>query len=269
MDTPAVRHNYTSGSTGERLHYLDFGGSGTPLIAMHGVIGNGWNWYALAAGIGSGHRVLGLDYAGYGESQWSGTHDYNSTRFAADLGAMIDERGVAVVDLIGSSWGALVAIQYAAANPGRVGRLVVVDVEPSFSQGEDELYPRPRTYADMDEVRADVVQGFPNAPEAMVELTAQTGYAPSDGGGFTIKHDPFFFDRWPFRSDDHWERLGQLTCPTLYVHAADSFVSGEVMREMASKTANAEFAEVAPSTHVIPIDNPDGLLEVVRPFLDA
>ena len=269
MDTPTVRHSYTTGATGERLHYLDYGGTGTPLIAMHGVIGNGWNWYAVAAGIGSGHRVLALDYAGYGESEWSSSHDYTSTRFAADLGAMIDARGDTQVDLIGSSWGALVAIQYAAANPGRVGHLVVVDVEASFDQGEDELYPRPRSYADMDEVRADVAQGFPNASEAMIELTALTGYGPIDGGAFAAKHDPFFFDRWPFRSDDHWARLDELMTPTLYVHAADSFVNGDVMREMASRTANAEFAEVAPSTHVVPIDNPEGLLEVVVPFLDS
>ena len=60
------------------------------------------------------------------------------------------------MDLIGSSWGALVAIQYATAeHPDHLGRLIVVDVEPSFEQGETDLFPRPRDHADHDDVRAD------------------------------------------------------------------------------------------------------------------
>ena len=178
MLTPSVRHGYTIGTQGNRLHYIDYGGTGPTMICMHGVIGSAWNWYAVAAGIRSRRRVIALDFRGYGDSQWSASHEYRTTDHAADLGALIDSLGEDRVDLMGSSWGALVGVQYASDNPHRVGNLVVVDVEPSFAQGETELFPRPISQTGSDDVRREVVDSFPNAPQEMIELTAATFYAP-------------------------------------------------------------------------------------------
>lgn len=267
MQTASVRHGYTTGARGNRLHYLDYGGAGTTLICMHGVIGNAWNWSAVADGIKAGRQVLALDFRGYGESQWSATHDYRTTDHVADLDALIDALGEERVDLMGSSWGALVAIQYAAENPHRVGRIVVVDVEASFAQSETDLFPRPTSHADHGDVRTGLGFAFPNAPEEMLELTAVTGFRPVDGGRLAPKHDPFFFERWPFRSDDHWERLEGMETPALLVHAAGSFVNFDVMAEMAARMGNATLVQVANSTHVVPVDNPAGLIDVVRDFL--
>lgn len=267
MHTPSVQHGYTTGAGGARLHYLDYGGEGTTLICMHGVIGNAWNWYAVAAGLRDRRRVLALDFRGYGESQWSASHDYRTSDHVADLGALIDSLGDDRVDLIGSSWGALVGIQYAADNPERVGNLIVVDVEASFAQSETDLFPRPTSHADHDEVRAGVRFAFPNAPEEMIDLTATTSFAPIGGGRLAPKHDPLFFERWLFRSDDHWDRLEGLETRALLVHAANSFVNYDVMADMARRMGNATLVQVADTTHVIPVDNPDGLIEAVVPFL--
>ena len=267
METPSVRHGYTTGAQGNRLHYLDYGGEGTALICMHGVIGNAWNWKAVADGVRDRRRVVALDFRGYGESQWSAAHDYTTSDHVADLAALIESLGEDRVDLMGSSWGALVAIQYAAENPDRVGRIVVVDVEPSFSQSETDLFPRPTSHADHADVRTGLGFGFPNAPEEMLELTALTSFQPVDGGRLAPKHDPYFFERWPFRSDDHWERLDGMETPALLVHAADSFVNFDVMAKMASRMGNATPVQVENSTHVIPVDNPHGLVEVLGPFL--
>ena len=267
METPSVRHGYTTGAAGNRLHYLDYGGDGPTMICMHGVIGNAWNWSAVAAGVRDRRRVLALDFRGYGESQWSASDDYQTSDHVADLAALIDSLGEDRVDLMGSSWGALVAIQYAAENPDRVGRIVVVDVEASFSQSETDLFPRPTSQADHGEVRTGLGFAFPNAPDEMIELTALTSFRAVEGGRLAPKHDPFFFERWPFRSDDHWERLEGMETPALLVHAADSFVNFDVMADMASRMGSATVVQVENSTHVVPVDNPDGLLEVLKPFL--
>ena len=267
MHTPSVQHGYTTGAAGTRLHYLDYGGSGPTAICLHGVIGNAWNWHEVATGLASQRRVVALDFRGYGESQWSPDHAYTTADHAADVGAVIDALGEERVDLYGSSWGALTAIQYAVDNPERVANVVVVDVEASFAQSETDLFPRPTSFATADEVRADTANSFPNASQDMVDLIAATCFAPSDGGQLVPKHDPYFFERWPFRADDHWDRLSKLEASTLFVHAADSFVNGDVMEDMASRVKDAQYAEVSPSTHVIPVDNASGLLDAMRPFL--
>jgi pimeloyl-ACP methyl ester carboxylesterase len=262
--TPSVAHVYRTGDAGNRLHLLDFGGTGRPLILLHGVTGHAWTWYEVARGLTDRRHVLALDFRGYGESQWSAGHEYRTSDHVADLTKLIGDMGETEVDLMGSSWGALAAIQYAAEHP--VGRLVLVDVEASFEQSETDLFPRPASYGDDSEIRTAEAQRNPNASPEMISLLAATGYSPASGGRFLPKHDPFFFERWPFRSDDHWERLGRITSTTLLVHAADSFVRRDVMAEMADRIPESTLVEVSPSGHMVPVDNPLGLLDMVRPF---
>jgi len=267
VTTPNAQHCYTTGSSGNRLHYLDYGGSGRPLVAMHGVTGHAWNWYKVAAGLTDHRRVYALDFRGYGESQWSADDAYTTADHVADLGALLDSLGEAQVDLIGSSWGALVAIQYASENPARVGHLIVVDVEPSFEQAETDLFPRPTSYTNTDEVTAGEAQRNPNATPEMVAMMTATGYGPAPNGALVPKHDSFFFERWPFRSDDHWERLAAIQAPTLLLHAANSFVRADVMGDMASRIPDASLVEVADSGHVVPVENPAGIVAAAVSFL--
>jgi len=265
--TPSVRHCYTSGSSGSRLHYIDYGGTGRTLVAMHGVTGNAWNWYDVAAGLGDKRHVYALDFRGYGESQWSAEGAYTTSAHVADLGALLDTLGDSSVDLIGSSWGALVAVQFAAENPDRVGQLIVVDVEPSFEQGETDLFPRPTSYSSAAEAAAGEAQRNPNASKTMVATMTAATYAPAADGTLVPKHDPYFFERWPFRADDHWERLGAIEAPTLLLHAANSFVNGDVMGQMAERIPKAELVEIADSGHVVPVENPAAIVAAATPFL--
>ena len=270
LATSEARHLFMAGAAGNRIHGLDFGGDGRALVCLHGVTGNAWNWHAVALGVRAHRRVVALDLRGYGESQWSPAHHYTTADHVADLGRLVENlSGGSPVDLMGASWGALIAIQYAAEHPDRVGRLAVVDVEPSFEQGETELFPRRRDHADHDEVRAAVAQAYPNAPAEMVEMVAATCYGPVAGGRLAPRHDPYFFERWPFRSDDHWDRLAQLRAPTLHVHASDSFVRAEVMAEMDRLTPDSRLVEVSGSTHVVPVDNPSALVDAVVPLLSG
>ena len=268
LASSGVRHVYASGAQGNRIHGLDFGGDGPTLVCLHGVTGNAWNWHAVAQGLRGCRRVLALDFRGYGESQWSSEHRYTTADHVADLVRVVESLSAdQPVDLAGSSWGALVALQYAADYPETVGRLAIIDVEPSFEQGETELFPRPTHHEDHADVRAAVERAYPNAPAETVELVAATCFGPAPDGRLVPKHDPFFFERWPFRSDDHWHRLADLAMPVLFVHAAGSFVRADVMAEMDRLTANSRLASVDTSTHVIPVDNPAGLLSVLLPFL--
>lgn len=265
--TPIVQHCYTTGSSDNRLHYLDYGGTGRALVLMHGVTGHAWNWYETAAGLTDRRHVYALDFRGYGESQWSGAQAYATVDHVADLTAFIESLDTESVDLMGSSWGALVAIQYAAENVDRVANLIVVDVEPSFEQDEADLFPRPTHYADTAAAATAEAQRNPNASPRMIAVMAATGYSPARDGGLIPKHDPFFFERWPFRSDDHWDRLEAIRAQALLIHATDSFVRGEVMENMTAQIGNARLVEIADSGHAVPVENPAGLVAAVAPFL--
>jgi len=65
-----VSHGFVH-ANGLRLHFLDSGGSGTPIVCLHGVTGHVWVWNAVAerlTRLGRGRRAR---LPGFGDSQWS------------------------------------------------------------------------------------------------------------------------------------------------------------------------------------------------------
>src|ERR687885_228751 len=50
------------------VHYYDFGGSGPPLVCVHGLGGAALNWMAVGHGLAHGYRVLAPDLRGFGET---------------------------------------------------------------------------------------------------------------------------------------------------------------------------------------------------------
>jgi pimeloyl-ACP methyl ester carboxylesterase len=259
----SVRHGFVN-ANGLRVHYVDFGGAGSPIACVHGVTGHAWIWHDAARDLREIGRVVAVDLRGHGDSQWSADAAYSTEDHVADLGAVIEALGWDSVDVIGSSWGGLVALGLAMRLPEIVRRIAIVDVEPSFDQDEFEVPPRPRMFRTHDEVVAWEREANPRAPAGMIEIVAQFSTRPAEGGRLVRKHDPFFFERWPFRSDDHWDELRKLAIPTLVVHGELSFVRGEVAERMAY-AARGTLVHVR-SGHVIPVDNPQGLGHVLGEF---
>jgi len=266
--SPAVSSVFVSVG-GLRLHHLDHGGSGEPIVLVHGVTGHAAAWHAVAPHLTDLGRPLAVELRGHGDSQWSAAGDYATTDHVADLVAVLDALGHEQVTVVGSAWGALVAIGVASMHPARVGRLAVVDVEASFEAGETDVFPRPRAYPDHAAAVAHERKANPHAPDDLLGLVAAGGTRPGPDGTLVPKHDPFFFERWPFRRDDWWDALGTIAAPTLLVHAGESFVRGEVMADMAARIADARLVAVAASTHVVPVDAPASLVEALRSFLGA
>jgi pimeloyl-ACP methyl ester carboxylesterase len=266
--TQPVRHGY-SDAGGLRLHHVAFGGRGVPIVCLHGVTGHAWNWCELAPRLATVGDVYGIDLRGHGESQWSASHRYETDDHAGDLEAWLDGMGLGPVVLVGYSWGALVAASFASRRPDRVARVVMLDVEPSFEVAVDDVPPFPSEHDSHAAAVAWERDSAPNASDAMVEAMAAAGTRPGADGRLVPRHDPYFLTRWPFRAGDHWSDLSRLTVPTLVVHAADSFVRREVMEQMARTLPDGAFAEVPDCTHVMPVDNPRGVADVVVPFLAA
>lgn len=253
-----------------RLHHLEYGPAATgaePVVLVHGVSGHAGAWVGVGFGLASaGFRPIAIDLRGHGQSQWSAAQDYATTTHAADIAVVLDALGIERASFVGSSWGALVSLAFAHANPDRVRRLALVDIEPSFSQAETDVMPRPHAFA----TAADVLEfergRNPNAPDVVLAAVAAASVRPGPAG-LEPWFDPFFYERWPFRSDDWWAALAEVQAPTLVVHASATFVRGEITERMAAALPNGRHAEVGPSTHVVPVDAPGPLTDLLVEFL--
>jgi glycerol-3-phosphate dehydrogenase len=117
------------------IHYADFGGSGTPVVCVHGLGGSHVNWLATAPLLARSSRVFAPDLAGFGRTPPAGrSSSVEANRALLDrfLGEVV--RAPAV--LVGNSMGGLISLLQAAERPQTVAGLVLLDPaqpRPPFS----------------------------------------------------------------------------------------------------------------------------------------
>ncbi|HVG65400.1 MAG TPA: alpha/beta hydrolase [Actinomycetota bacterium] len=112
---------------GLRLHARDWSGSGQAVVLLHGLASNARIWDGVASRLaGAGLRVVALDQRGHGASEQPGS-GYDFATLGRDLSAALAALGIERPVLAGHSWGANVALQFAADRPGALAGLALVD----------------------------------------------------------------------------------------------------------------------------------------------
>lgn len=126
-----IHSDYTTipfaGNPRVRVHYYA-GGSGSPVVLVHGLGGRSEDWANLMPQlVRDHHRVYALDLPGYGRSDWPPNAAYSIPQLSAAVEAFLDNRHLAQTDLAGWSMGGWVAMRVALDQPQRIRRLVIFD----------------------------------------------------------------------------------------------------------------------------------------------
>jgi lipase len=109
--------------------------NGPPLLALHGVTGHGRRWSPVAERGLPDRRWLAPDLRGHGRSTWDAP--WTAEQHVADVLDTLDAEAVERCDVIGHSFGGLLATYLAAAAPGRVERVALID--PAIAQPGGEM----------------------------------------------------------------------------------------------------------------------------------
>ena len=121
-----------------RMRYLDWGGDGAPLLALHGLASSG-HWYDLVAPLlRDRFRIIAPDQRGHGQTT-NAPSGYDWRSLSDDLAALLDLLEVPEANVIGHSWGGHTSSNFAANYPDRVKRLVMID--GGFLDGR--MFPEP------------------------------------------------------------------------------------------------------------------------------
>jgi 2-hydroxy-6-oxonona-2,4-dienedioate hydrolase len=111
---------------GARVHHVE-AGAGPPLVLLHGGSGGGANWFRVLARLAARFRVLAPDLPGYGLSQAVPLETPLGIAGARWLDEWVGRQRIDRCHLVGTSFGGLMGLRYAAAQPDRIGRLAVLD----------------------------------------------------------------------------------------------------------------------------------------------
>jgi pimeloyl-ACP methyl ester carboxylesterase len=101
------------------------GGSGEPLLLLHGLAGSTGNWVELVPDLVGRYRVISIDLPGHARSAPLG-RGATVADFAATVAAVLDAEGVQQAVVTGHSFGGLVALRLARSRPELVRALLLV-----------------------------------------------------------------------------------------------------------------------------------------------
>lgn len=120
---------------GHRMRYLH-GGSGPPLLLIHGLLGYSYSWRYNLAALAQHVSVYAVDLLGTGFSERPPKLDCSVAAIARRMVTFLDAVGLETADVLGTSHGGGVAIMLAATVPQRVHRLILsAPVNPWSSHG--------------------------------------------------------------------------------------------------------------------------------------
>jgi pimeloyl-ACP methyl ester carboxylesterase len=110
---------------GVRLHYL-IGGSGSPVVLLHGFAQTGLMWRPLMPLLAKRHTVIVPDLRGAGRSA-NPQSGYDKVNMAVDIHELIVSLGLERISIVGHDIGLMVAYAYAAQFPQATERVVLMD----------------------------------------------------------------------------------------------------------------------------------------------
>ena len=257
------------------------GGSGPPVVLLHGYGETGDMWVLMAADLSRDHEVIVPDLRGLGlSSKPPGGFDKKTQ--AGDLAGVLAALGVGTIDLVAHDIGNMVAFQFAALHPDRVRRLVLIDAPVPGVGPWDEILKNPllwhfrfggpdmerlvagreRIYLDRfwNEFSADPARFSEAARQHYAQLYALPGAMHSGFAQFAA------FDQ-DAADNRAWLATGaRLGMPLLAVGGERSF--GATMAVVMRAAATDVREGIIPgSGHWIMEENPQATMALVRGFL--
>ncbi|MGH7820887.1 MAG: alpha/beta fold hydrolase, partial [Candidatus Binatia bacterium] len=134
---PETRHVVVHGM---RLHYLDWGGSGRPILFLHGGGLNARTWDVVCLALRAEYHCIALDQRGHGDSEWSPESDYSAEAHFRDVEGFVDLVGFDRLLIVGQSMGAMNGFVYATRHADRLRGLVLIDAGPNIrTQGAQRI----------------------------------------------------------------------------------------------------------------------------------
>lgn len=229
-------------------------------------------------------RLLLPDLRGCGRSGRVPQEQYHPDGLMQDLLRVLDAFDVERADVLGHSYGGMVAQRFAITHPSRVRSLIVsgssvLPLPPDAFAGwteRDEILARqedPWQRQDLTPEECTRAEAFASAPANIWRAEAMPGY-------LRRLEEVRFGAQWlaPFlagtlvspRLPDAAQRIAELDIPVLLLHGRqDMTFPVDLVEPTLELIPRARAVVLEEAGHMVHVDEPDGYLNAVREFLAA
>ena len=280
------KHYFGRTSSGEhRIVYNDWGPEdGQPLICVHGLTGNGYDFDFLAEDlIKDGYRVIAVDLPGRGRSDFlTDPLNYTYIQYIHDLNGLLDHLGLNTpgsVDWLGVSLGGLLGIRIAGIKNSPIRRMIINDVGPVVPKAVLDfihmVIAKRYYFASVPELeqRMRETRGLtwgPVTDEQWKHMAEHNARALEDGR-ITYAYDPNIaavFENEPIgETPDLWPYWDEITCPVLVIQGKQSvLLTNDIIDEMDSRGPKCELVVFDKCGHVPSLMAPNQI-ETIRSWL--
>jgi len=249
-----VSHVVANGVT---FHVQRLGDAGPPAVMLHGLLlGSVASWYFTAApALARDHRVLLYDLRGHGKSERVPS-GYDVATMSRDLACLTADDVAEPLDLIGHSFGALVALRFALDNPGRVRRLVLVEAPlPPSRFGQFAAF--------LEQSPGEMVESLPGPLREAMAGGSRRARRLLQSLSFLVGETSLVRDL-EAEADIPDRELATVRCPTLCVYGNDSECR-PVGDRLVAAMPNAELLALA-GGHYLHLDQAEALTARIAEF---
>jgi pimeloyl-ACP methyl ester carboxylesterase len=267
---------------GVRIHSLDWGGSGDPIVVLHATGFLGRIYSPIARALTAIGHVYSYDQRGHGDSGLSPDGEYNWYRTMEDLAAYITAMGFRSVRGFGHSAGATAIGSLAAERPDLISRAVlaepVVFESPSAPEAEwrnpfiERTLKRRRSFDSVDAM----FQNFDRKPpydtwrKDILRNYCEFATRATADGRRELKCKPENEARIyeTSREFDGLDRILRADVPLLILFGelGDS-LAASLSDSIAAKLRNGRVVKVVGTGHFMPMEKPDDVARMAVDFL--
>lgn len=258
---------------GTRLACRDYGGTGEPVLLLHGLAGHATEWEETASWLAKDHHVFAPDLRGHGRSERR-PDCVSRSAHVNDVEAWIEELGLARVALVGQSLGGHTAFLVAARHPDLVEKLVVAEASPGPHAPNEAPLENEAVVTRLRQWLEGWPKPFPSREAAVAFFNRNENWARAWADGLEQRPDGYYasfdidvmVDTLKDAAGSFWNEWRKIECPTLLVVTKDR-ENPELAHQMLTEQPHASLAEIPDAGHDLHLDNPAAWRAALEAFL--
>ena len=256
----------TCDTNGIKLHYTRTGGNHPAVILLHGLIGNGACWTALAHSIENEYDVIMPDARGHGKSSIP-IDGYRYEDHAKDIVGLIEALNLSTPILIGHSMGGMTAALVASSYPKLLSGLILLDPTFLSLKIQHEVYDsniveqhQQILSTSLDEEVAKAQIRSPHRSLESIKLIAQARFQTSVNA-FNVLMPP---------NPDYMQFVSNIKTPSLIIIGdTGNVVSITLAEEIHLLNSRIRTEQIQKAGHGVHYDQPKSVAVVVKSFLHS